>query len=93
MKSEPSVCSSVENAGLVFQETGDSQSLTHSRPADCDSRQTIQARSDHPDRTVTPSRGFPSNMLLVTPAPSGPVCHQFNNKLPQFVSPVLDPLA
>ena len=61
---------------ILFQETGDSQSLTHSRPAECDSRQGIEARSDHPNRMVPPSRGLPSNMLLVVPASSGPVCHQ-----------------
>ena len=51
------VCPSVENTDLVFQKTGDSQSLTYSRPAECGSRQAIQARPDHPDRVVwTPWR-------------------------------------
>ena len=35
----PSVCPSVENPNLVCQETGNSQSSTHPRPAECDSRQ------------------------------------------------------
>ena len=41
-----------------------------------DSRQTLQARPDHQDRMVPPSRGLPSNMLLVAPGSSGPVCYQ-----------------
>ena len=32
-------------------------------------------------------------MLPVAPTPSGRVCTRFNNKLPQFVSPVPDPQA
>ena len=44
---EPSVCPSVENPDLVYQETGNPQSSTHSRPTECDSRQTIQTRPDH----------------------------------------------
>ena len=35
----PSVCPSMENPGLVLQETGDSQSQTYSRLAECYSRQ------------------------------------------------------
>ena len=38
------LCPTVENLDLVFQETSDSQSPTHSRPAECGSRQAIQAR-------------------------------------------------
>ena len=42
----------------MYQETSNSQSLTHSRPAECGSRQTIQARPDHSNRVVSPSRSF-----------------------------------
>ena len=31
---------------------------THSQPAECDSRQAIQARTDHSNRMVPPSRGI-----------------------------------
>ena len=72
----PSVCPSVKNPDLVCQETGNSQSSTHPRPAECDSKQAIQARSDHPDRMVPSPRGLPRHRLPVAPAPSGPVCHQ-----------------
>ena len=70
------MCSSVENPDLVFQETGNPQSSTHPRPAENDSRQTIQTRPDHLNRMVPSPRGLPSNMLPVAKAPSGPVCHQ-----------------
>ena len=71
----------VENFNLVFQETSDSQSPIHSRPAECGSRQAIQARPDHPDRVVSPSRGLPINMQQVAPA-SNRFAARFNNKLP-----------
>ena len=70
------MCPSVENPDLVQQETGNSQSSTDPRLAECDSRQAIQARSDHPDRVVPSPRGLSSHMLSVAPAPGGPVCHQ-----------------
>ena len=72
----PSVWPSVENPDLVHQERGNSQSSTHPRPAECDSRQAIQARSDHPDRVVSSSRDVPGHMFPMAPAPGGPVCHQ-----------------
>ena len=91
----PTLCPTVENLDLLFQETSDSKSPTHSRPAECGSRQAIHARPDHPDRVVSPSRVFlticsrwhrPKIDLFAT---------RFNNKLPVcvFVSPVPDPLA
>ena len=43
-----SVYPSVENPDLVLQETGNSQGQTHSRPAECSSRQAIQARPRPP---------------------------------------------
>ena len=70
------MCPSLEYSDLVFQETGDSKNRTHSRPSECVSRQAIQARSDHPDRMVSPSRHLPSNMIPVAPDSRGPACHQ-----------------
>ena len=70
------MCPFVENPDLVYQETGNSQSLTHPRPAERDSRQTIQTRPDNSNRMVPPSRGLPSYMLPVAPAPRRPICHQ-----------------
>ena len=66
----------MENPDLVFHEIGDSQILTRSRLAECDSRQTIQARSNHPDRVVSPYRGLPVNMQPVVLTSSGPVCNE-----------------
>ena len=72
----PFVFPTVENPNLVHQETGNSLSLTHPRPAECDSRQTIQTRPNHSNRVVPSPKGFPGHMLPVAPAPSGLVCHQ-----------------
>ena len=74
MKSGPIMCPHVQDPDLVFKETGYPQSLTHPRPAECDSKQTIQAEPNNSNRIVSPSRGLQNNMLPV--APSGPVCHQ-----------------
>ena len=87
------VCASVKNPDLMFQKTGDSQSLTHSRPAECDSRQAIQARPDHPNRVVSPSRGFPEGMQQVAPSSNTSICHDVQQQLPGFVSLVPDPLS
>ena len=76
----PSICPSMENPDLVYQETGNSQSSTHPRPAECDSRQAIHTRPDNSNKIVPSSRGLPSNMLPVAPAPSGPVCHQVQHQ-------------
>ena len=86
------MCPTVENLDLVLQETGDPQGLTHSRPPEYGSRQTIQPRPDHLDRVVSPSRGLPADMQQVTPV-SDLFATRFNNKLDQFVSLVPDPLA
>ena len=87
----PTLCPTMEYLDLVYQETSDSKSLTHSRPAECGSRQTIQARPDHPEWSLLPEV-FKS------------ICSQWHwskidllamrlNKLPWLVSLVLDPLA
>ena len=85
------VCSSVENPDVVFKETGHSQNLTHSRSPERGSRQAIQARPYHPDRMVSPSRGFSADMQPVAPTSDRPVSTKFNNKLLLFISPVPDP--
>ena len=75
----------------MFQEASDPKSLTHPRPAECGRRQTIQARTDHPDRVVSPSRGLPDIMQQAAPAQNGPICHEVQQVI--SVSPVPDPLA
>ena len=70
------MCPTVENLDLVFPATSNSQSSTHPRPLKCDSRQTVQAGSDHPDRVVPPSGSLPPDMHPVAPASNRPVCHE-----------------
>ena len=74
------VCPIVENPVLVHQETDNSQGTSHPRPAERDSRQTIQARPDHPDGMVPSPRSVQSYMLPVAPATGGPVCHQIQQQ-------------
>ena len=52
----------------MHQETGNSHSMSHPRPAEHDSRQAIQAWPDHPNGMVPSSRGVPSYMLPVASA-------------------------
>ena len=60
----------------MYQTAGNPQGTSDLQPAERDSRQAIQTWPDHSDRVVTSSRSFPSYMLPVAPASSGPVCHQ-----------------
>ena len=71
-----SVCPTVENTVLVYQETSNSQSTSHPRPSGRDSREAIQTGPDHSNRVVPSPRSIPGYMLPVAPAPGGPVCHQ-----------------
>ena len=72
----PTLCSTVANLDLVFPTSSDFKSPTHPRPFKCDSRQTIQARSDHPDRVVPPSGSFSKVMQQMAPASDRPICHE-----------------
>ena len=64
----------------MHQETGNSQSISHPRPAERDSRQAIQAWPDHANGMVPSSRGVPSYMLPVASASSGSFCHQIQQQ-------------
>ena len=88
----PTLCPTLENLDLVYQKTSRPQSPTHSRPAERGSRQAIQARPDHPNRVVSPSRGLPNNMQQVALAPNRPICHEVQQQVAS-VSPVPDTLA
>ena len=72
-----SVCPSVENNDLVYQQTGYSQSLTHSMSVERVSTQAIHARPDYSNRVVSPSRGLPGDMQKV--ASDRPFATRFNN--------------
>ena len=72
----PALCPTVENLDLVFPATSNSKSPTHPRPFECDSRQTIQTGSDHPNRVVPPSGGFSTDLQPMAPASNRSVCHE-----------------
>ena len=77
----PTLCPTMENLVLVYQKSSNSQSLTHSRPAEHGRRQAIKARPDHPNRMVSPSRGLPHNMQQVAPAKNRPFCHEVQQQV------------
>ena len=77
----PTVCPSMENLDLVYQSSSNSQSLTHSGPAERGSRQTIPFRPDHPNRVVPPSRGFPNYMQQMALASDRPICHEVQQQV------------
>ena len=88
-----SVCPAVENPVLVQQETGNSQSTSHPRPAEhiadklSKLRQTIQTElSLHPEVFQAICSWWHQSQVDL-------FATRFNNKLPQFVSPVPDPQA
>ena len=70
------MCPTVENLDLVFPATSDSKGPTYPWPAKCDSRQAIQAKSDHPNRMVPPSGRFSNFMQQMAPASDRPICHE-----------------
>ena len=88
-----SVCPTVENTVLVHQAASNPQGTSHPRPAERDRRQAIQAWPDHSNRVVTSSRSVPSCMFRWHQPQVDLFATRFNNKLPQFVSPVPDPQA
>ena len=71
----------MDNLDLVYQEASNSQSPTHSRPAECGSRQAIQTRPDDSNGMVSPSIGFQSYMQQVAPASNRPVCHEVQQQV------------
>ena len=78
------MCPTMENLDLVYQETSDSQSPTHSRLAERGSRQAIQAGPDHPDRVVSPSRGISNDMQQVAPTLNRSFCHEVQQQATSF---------
>ena len=71
----------MKNLDLVYQTSNNSKNLTYPRAAECGSRQAIQARSDHSNRMVPPSRGFPSYMQPVAPTSDRPICHKVQEQV------------
>ena len=83
----PTMCPTMENLDLVYQKTSDSQSLTHTRPAKCISRQAIQIGPDHSDRMVPPSRGIRGNMQQVASPSDRSICHQLQQQTASICVP------
>ena len=79
MRSGP-LCLTMENPDLVYQETRDTESPTHSGSAERGGRQAVQIRTDHSNRVVPPSAGIRSNMLQVAPTSNRPLCHQIQQQ-------------
>ena len=75
------VCSTVENLDLVFPATSDPKSPTYPWPIKCDSRQAIQAKSDHPNRMVPPSGHFSRLVQKMAPASDRPICHEVQQQV------------
>ena len=76
----------------MYQEAGYSQSPTRSRPAECGSRQAIQARPDNSEWSLLPEV-FQSICCRWHQPQIDLFATRFNNKLPQFMSPISGPLA
>ena len=72
----PSMCPTVENLDMMLPAAGDATSATHPRPLKCNSRQTVQAGSDHPDRVVPTSRSLSSDLQPMAPASNRSICHE-----------------
>ena len=70
----------MENLDLVYRKQV-TQSLTHSWPAERGSRQAIQAKPDHPNGVVSPSRVLPNIMQQVAPAKNRPICHEVQQQV------------
>ena len=70
------LCSPLENTNLVYQASNHPQGSTHSRSPECDCRQALQTRPDHPDRVVSPPRGFPIDLQPLVSTASRSICNQ-----------------
>ena len=77
----PTLRPTVENLDLVFPATSDSKSPAYPRPSKCDSRQAIQAGSDHPNRKVPPSGILSTTMQTMAPASNRPICHEVQSQV------------
>ena len=77
-----SMCPSLENSDLVHQKSGHLKSQTYPWPVECSSRQTFQARTDHPDRVVPPSSSVQNTMRQMAPTSNRSLCDQIQQQGP-----------
>ena len=87
------MCSPLETPVLVQSQGNLPESTSHSGPAQCDSRQTVQTPSSHSDGVVSSPGCLCSDLPQMPSSQGGPVAMRYNCKLPQFVSPVPNPKA
>ena len=77
----PTLCTSMENLDLVYQPSGNTKSPAHPRPSKCDSRQVIQAGSDHPDRMVSPSGSLSKVVQKMAATSDRSLCHDVQSQV------------
>ena len=88
----PTLCPTMENLDLVYQQASYSEGMTHSWSVECGGRQIVQAGTDHSNGMVPSPTSLSKDMRKVAPQ-IDLFATRFNNKLPLFVSPVPDPRA
>ena len=87
------MCSPLETPVLVQSQGNLPESTSHSGPAQCDSRQTVQTPSSHSDGVISSPGCLCTDLPQMPSSQGGPVAMRYNCKLPQFVSPVPNPKA
>ena len=87
------VCPTVENTVLVYQAASNPLGTSHPRLAERDSRQAIQTWPDHSTEWSLHPEVFQGICSRWRQPQVDLFATRFNNKLPQFVSPVPDPQA
>ena len=65
----------------MFPASSDPKSPTYPWPTKCNSRQTIQAKSDHPNRMVPPSGHFSGLVQKMAPTSDRPICHEVQQQV------------
>ena len=82
----PTLCLTLENLDLVHRESSDSKGPTHYRSLKCSGRQTVQIGSDHSNRMVPPSRGFPSPVQQMAPTSNRSLCYDIQQVAPVCIT-------
>ena len=83
----PTMCLTVENLDLVYQEASDSQSPTHTGQIECYRRQAFPVRPNHSDRMVPPPRDIRGDMQQVALSSDRSLCHQLQQQTASICVP------
>ena len=78
----PTLCPTMEDINLVHQQTSYSPGTTHSGPAECSGRQTIQTGPDHSDRVFPIATSFSKDMPQMPPTSNRSVRHKIQQQAP-----------